>query len=44
VALIDAGTVAAVGTHHELMRTNELYRALLSQEYGERREEEQITA
>jgi len=35
VALVDGGTVAAVGTHHELMRSNELYRALLSQEYVE---------
>ena len=35
VALLDGGTVAAVGTHHELMRSNELYRALLSQEYVE---------
>ena len=33
VALIDGGTVVQVGTHQELMRTNELYRALLSQEY-----------
>jgi len=33
VALIDGGTVVAVGTHHELMRSNDLYRALLSQEY-----------
>ena len=33
VALIDRGTVAAVGTHTELMRSNELYRALLSQEW-----------
>ena len=33
VALIDGGTVAAVGTHTELMRSNELYRALLSQEW-----------
>jgi ATP-binding cassette, subfamily B, bacterial len=33
VALVEGGTVAAVGTHHELMRSNELYRALLSQEY-----------
>jgi ATP-binding cassette, subfamily B, bacterial len=33
VALIDGGTVAAIGTHSELMRTNELYRALLSQEW-----------
>jgi len=35
VALVEGGTVAAVGTHHELMRSNELYRALLSQEYEE---------
>jgi ATP-binding cassette subfamily B protein len=33
VALIDRGTIAATGTHAELMRSNELYRALLSQEY-----------
>ena len=33
VALIDGGRVAAVGRHTELMHTNELYRALLSQEY-----------
>jgi ATP-binding cassette subfamily B protein len=33
VALIDGGTVAATGTHAELMRTNSLYRALLAQEY-----------
>ena len=33
VALIDGGAVAAVGTHTSLMRSNELYRALLSQEY-----------
>ena len=33
VALIDGGTVAAAGTHQDLMRTNDLYRALLSQEY-----------
>jgi len=38
VALIDEGAVAAVGTHHDLMRTNPLYRALLSQEYDEARE------
>ena len=31
VALLDAGRVVAVGTHSELMRGNELYRALLSQ-------------
>ena len=35
VALIDEGTVVAVGAHGELMRSNELYRALLSQEYQE---------
>jgi ATP-binding cassette, subfamily B, bacterial len=35
VALIDGGTIAATGTHAELMRTNSLYRALLSQEYEE---------
>jgi len=33
VALIDGGTVVAIGTHTELMKSNELYRALLSQEY-----------
>jgi ATP-binding cassette subfamily B protein len=33
VALIDRGTVVAVDTHTSLMRSNELYRALLSQEY-----------
>ncbi|HEV2033296.1 MAG TPA: ABC transporter ATP-binding protein [Candidatus Dormibacteraeota bacterium] len=33
VALLDGGTIVAVGTHTELMRTNDLYRALLSQEY-----------
>ncbi|HET7419922.1 MAG TPA: ABC transporter ATP-binding protein [Candidatus Dormibacteraeota bacterium] len=35
VVLIDRGTVAGEGTHHELMRSNDLYRALLSQEYEE---------
>jgi ATP-binding cassette, subfamily B, bacterial len=35
VALIDGGTIAATGTHADLMRTNTLYRALLSQEYEE---------
>ena len=35
VALIDGGAVAAVGTHQELMRSNDLYRALLSQQYEE---------
>jgi len=33
VALIDGGAVVATGTHTDLMKTNELYRALLSQEY-----------
>lgn len=35
VALIDGGTVVATGAHSELMRSNELYRALLSQQYEE---------
>jgi ATP-binding cassette subfamily B protein len=35
VALVDGGTVVEVGTHTSLMRSNELYRALLSQEYDE---------
>jgi ATP-binding cassette subfamily B protein len=33
VALLDGGTIVATGTHTDLMRSNELYRALLSQEY-----------
>jgi ATP-binding cassette subfamily B protein len=33
VALVDGGTIVAVGTHTELMKSNDLYRALLSQEY-----------
>jgi ATP-binding cassette subfamily B protein len=33
VALIDGGAVVEAGTHTSLMRSNELYRALLSQEY-----------
>ncbi len=33
VALIEGGTVVAVGKHTDLMKTNDLYRALLSQEY-----------
>lgn len=33
VALIDGGAIAAVGSHSELMKTNALYRDLLSQEY-----------
>jgi ATP-binding cassette subfamily B protein len=35
VALIDGGTIAAVGTHTSLMHSNDLYRALLSQQYEE---------
>ena len=34
-ALLDGGRIVAVGTHHELMAGNELYRALLSQEAEE---------
>jgi ATP-binding cassette subfamily B protein len=33
VALVDGGTVVATGTHSELLKTNDLYRALLSQEF-----------
>ena len=33
VALLDGGAVVATGTHTSLMGSNELYRALLSQEY-----------
>lgn len=33
VVLVDGGTVVAEGSHRDLMRTNELYRNLLSQEY-----------
>ena len=40
VALIDAGRVVATGTHAHLMHSNELYRALLSQEY----EDAEVTA
>jgi ATP-binding cassette subfamily B protein len=36
VALIEEGTVFAAGTHSELMASNELYRALLSQEAEKR--------
>jgi ATP-binding cassette, subfamily B, bacterial len=39
VALIEGGAVAAIGTHTELMRSNELYRALLSQEWQPETEE-----
>lgn len=35
VALVDGGTIVAVGTHHELMETESLYRAILSQEAEE---------
>ena len=31
VALIEAGAITAVGTHHDLMASNPVYRALLSQ-------------
>jgi len=34
VALLDQGKVVALGTHSELMHSNALYRALLSQEYA----------
>jgi len=39
VALIDGGTVVAVGAHTDLLKSNELYRALLSQEYEASREQ-----
>jgi len=39
VALVDGGRVVNVGTHAELMRSNDLYRALLSQEYDARAQE-----
>jgi ATP-binding cassette, subfamily B, bacterial len=42
VALLDGGAIVATGTHTELMRSNDLYRALLSQEYE--REAEGVTA
>jgi ATP-binding cassette subfamily B protein len=35
VVLIDGGRIAASGTHSQLMHSNALYRALLSQEYEE---------
>lgn len=35
VALVEKGAIAAVGTHHDLMASNALYRALLSQEAEE---------
>jgi ATP-binding cassette subfamily B protein len=39
VALLDGGTIVATGTHTDLMKTNDLYRALLSQEYERTSEE-----
>src|ERR1700694_4541730 len=33
VALVDGGKVVATGTHSELLKSNDLYRALLSQEF-----------
>ena len=39
VALLDGGRIAAQGTHTELMKSNDLYRALLSQEYERSQEE-----
>ncbi|MDQ6719803.1 MAG: ABC transporter ATP-binding protein/permease [Candidatus Dormibacteraeota bacterium] len=33
VALIDGGAIVATGRHTDLMKSNDLYRALLSQEY-----------
>jgi ATP-binding cassette subfamily B protein len=41
VALLEGGTIAAIGTHTELMKSNDLYRALLSQEYERSQEESQ---
>jgi ATP-binding cassette, subfamily B, bacterial len=35
VALVENGAIAAVGTHHELLESNPVYRALLSQEAEE---------
>ncbi len=39
VALIDGGTVVAIGAHTDLLKSNELYRALLSQEYEASRQQ-----
>ncbi len=39
VALIDSGTIVATGTHHDLLKSNDLYRALLSQEYEASRQQ-----
>jgi ATP-binding cassette, subfamily B, bacterial len=36
VALVEKGTITAVGTHHDLLQANPVYRALLSQEAEER--------
>jgi ATP-binding cassette, subfamily B, bacterial len=36
VALVEKGTITAVGTHHDLLHANPVYRALLSQEAEER--------
>ncbi len=33
VALVDGGSVVAIGAHKDLLKSNDLYRALLSQEY-----------
>ena len=35
VALIEDGTVSAIGTHHQLLEGNDLYRALLAQQAEE---------
>ena len=42
VALLDGGGIVTTGTHSDLMRSNDLYRALLSQEYE--RDAEKVTA
>jgi len=39
VALLDGGKIVAQGTHTEHMKSNDLYRALLSQQYERRKEE-----
>jgi ATP-binding cassette subfamily B protein len=39
VALLDGGRIAAQGTHTDLMKSNDLYRALLSQEYEQQAQE-----
>ena len=35
-ALVEKGMITAVGTHHDLLQANPVYRALLSQEAEER--------